>query len=438
MNPWLDRLERGYAILVLCYFSGCLSGLIDGAVFLPQESTPEINPIQTPAVSALQNFLFLTLFGLICLRWKRFLPILSTRKMIWVIVFLAIGSGFWSELPEQSFRRGALLLCTTLTAIYFATRFSLRQQLHLLAQTFGILAVANFLFVLAFPSQGIDSVSHAGAWMGITLHKNGLAGLMVLSSVIFFSLVSDKRERNAMAIAGLGLSVALVVLSTSRTGLSVMILLMALSYSFRLLSWQSTFALPAFLAAFLTFATTIVVVVDNYERILTSMGRDATLTGRTTIWQVAWERWIERPWFGYGYQAFWIPGQGNSLEVLYRMSWQPAHGHNGFLDLLVELGAVAFVAFALSLLMAFKRAVTWYKLSPNAMGTVPLILFCYLILYNLTESALLFTPNGLNWFLYVLMTTSVLVQPFPRSHSASLSLSDRTPHPSKTRLSITD
>lgn len=411
----LDRFERGYAILVLIYFSGCLSNIMNGSIFLPQESTPEINVIASPVVSAFQNLLFLILFGLIALRFKQFLPVLMTRKMIWVIVGIAVGSVLWSEVPDQTFRRGNLLLFSTLLALYFAMRFPLRQQLHMLAQSFGILAVSNFLFTLAFPRQGINSVNHAGAWMGITLHKNGLAGLMVLSAVVFFSIVTDKRERTPAAIGGLALSVLLVILSTSRTGLSVMILLMALIYIFKLLQWKSTFALPAFLSAFLTIGATIVLVVDNYEKILTSMGRDATLTGRTTIWEVALERWAERPWFGYGYQSFWIPDQGNSLEVLYRMSWQPAHGHNGFLDLLVELGAVGFLAFAISLFVAFKRAIAWYKLNPNAVGAIPLASFCYVIMYNLTESSLLFTPNGINWFLYVLMSTAILVQPFPVS-----------------------
>ncbi|BAU14188.1 O-antigen polymerase [Leptolyngbya sp. NIES-3755] len=409
----LDRFERGYAILVMLYFSGCLTNIMNGSILLPQESTPEINVIASPIVSAFQNLLFLILFGLIALRIKYFLPVVAKRKMLWVVVGIAIASVVWSEVPDLTFRRGNLLLFSTLLSLYFAMRFPLRQQLHMLAQTFGILAVSNFLFTLAFPSQGINRMAHAGAWMGITLHKNGLAGLMVLSAVIFFSIVIDKRERTLATFGGLAISVLLVILSTSRTGLSVMILLMVLTYAFQLLRSKSTFALPAFLAGFLTIGATIVLVVDNYERILTSMGRDATLTGRTTIWEVALERWTERPWFGYGYQSFWIPDQGNSLEVLYRMSWQPAHGHNGFLDLLVELGAVGFVAFAISLLIAFKRAIAWYKLNPNAIGTLPLISFCYVIMYNLTESSLLFTPNGINWFLYVLMSTSILIQAFP-------------------------
>ncbi len=419
MNPWLERFEKGYAILVLFYFTGCLTNIMNGAIFLPQESTPEINVIVNPTVSAFQNVLFLVLFGLFSLRWKQFFPVLSTRKMLWVVVLLAIVSVLWSGVPEQTFRRGNLLLFTTLMACYFAMRFTLRQQIHLLAWTLGILGIVNVLFVLAFPSQGIDSMNHAGAWMGITLHKNGLAGLMVLSAVIFFSLVLDNRERNSATIAGLVLSVALVHLSTSRTGLSVMILLMGLTYAFKILRWRSTFALPAFLATFLTVGATIVVLVDNYEAVLTSMGRDATLTGRTTIWQVALEKLAERPWFGYGYQSFWIPDQGNSLEVFYRMTWQPAHGHNGFIDLLVELGVIGFTAFALSLLMSFKRATTWYQANPGAVGTIPLVSFCYVIMYNLTESALLFNPNGINWFLYVLMSTSVLIQPLVRASESS-------------------
>ena len=50
---------------------------------------------------------------------------------------------------------------------------------------------------------------------------------------------------------------------------------------------------------------------------LTALGRSATLTGRTRIWQMSLDNIAQRPWLGYGFGAFWRPG-----EVEARTMWQ--------------------------------------------------------------------------------------------------------------------
>ena len=46
-------------------------------------------------------------------------------------------------------------------------------------------------------------------------------------------------------------------------------------------------------------------VLTNLDSILLLFGRDASLTGRTTIWKVLLISVTKRPWLGFGYQAFW-------------------------------------------------------------------------------------------------------------------------------------
>ena len=49
-----------------------------------------------------------------------------------------------------------------------------------------------------------------------------------------------------------------------------------------------------------------------YERVdvVPLLGKDATLTGRTKIWDAIWRQIQERPWTGYGYSAVWDDKSG--------------------------------------------------------------------------------------------------------------------------------
>ncbi len=54
----------------------------------------------------------------------------------------------------------------------------------------------------------------------------------------------------------------------------------------------------------------------------------------------------QRPWFGYGYDAFWRGMQGPSFQIAAAVHFVVAHAHNGFLEIALELGAAA--SFSLS------------------------------------------------------------------------------------------
>ena len=417
----LDKAERLFFIFIIVYYAGTFFSLITGKQFIPDEILVDDADETNAVLSLLQWGMYAIVLTLGALRWTHFLKVLSSRKCLWVIIAFALLSVNWSLVPDLTARRSIVLLMTTLIGFYFAMRFSVREMMILMGWGFGIAAVINFGFAIAFPQYGTSPILHSGAWRGVLPQKNALARLMILSAITLMLLAVEHRQHRKWWLGGLVLSVALVFLSTSKTALLILVVLPILIYILRGARWRYTIALPAFLALFLIGSMLLVGFVGNQEAIFTALGRDITLTGRTQIWQIAQEKILQHFWLGYGYKSFWLADQGDSVDTFYVMSWQAPNGHNGYLDLMLDLGMIGFGAFALSFGMSFVRSITWLRLNPGSEGLFPLAFLSFLLLYNVTESSLIIEPTSMTWLLYVLITTSMLIHPVPLSKpSASL------------------
>lgn len=72
--------------------------------------------------------------------------------------------------------------------------------------------------------------------------------------------------------------------------------------------------------------------------ILKALGKDPTLTGRTDIWEALFRKVDERPWTGYGYNAFWGRDSEPAAWIRHQTGWSVPSAHNGWIDLLIQLG----------------------------------------------------------------------------------------------------
>jgi exopolysaccharide production protein ExoQ len=91
--------------------------------------------------------------------------------------------------------------------------------------------------------------------------------------------------------------------------------------------------------ALVTFA------VVSPESLMALSGRDTSLTGRGPLWHEVMHVIAQRPLLGHGYAGFW---NGDSKEVQFlwlQAGWEAPDSHDGYLDVLVELGIVGLVAY---------------------------------------------------------------------------------------------
>ncbi|HEY7767260.1 O-antigen ligase [Longimicrobium sp.] len=354
--------------------------------------------------------------GMVAVRWRASLQAVSRRATLLVLMALALASTEWSAAPGLTLRRAIAFVGTTALGVFLAARFTPRELLRVVASAFGVMAVLSLLFAVGLSQYGVDHGIHPGAWQGVFTHKNVLGKAMVIGSVTFLLLRADlSRERRWIGTAGLGLCVFLVLMSTSKTALSIMLVLFASAALFRMLRLRMDLAVIVFVSAVVVGGSVVAVVASNWESLLLAMGKDPSLTGRIPMWEVLARTIQERPWFGYGYNAFWLGEKGPSAAPLKEIGWLTPSAHNGYLEVALQLGLVGLLVFLAGYLAAFRQAVAGVRRTLTADALWPLLILTFTLLYNFSESVLL-EKNNTSWALYVAAVCSPLLArpPAPR------------------------
>ncbi len=425
----LEKMEKGFTVLVLLLSTGAFLTLQG----VQPESAGFIEPAQEG--NSISRFIWLGVYvvtlSLVAVRWKRFVYadlrsrrlLLLMALLLLLLVGLAFASILWSAAPEVTLRRSIALVGTTVIGIYFAMRYSVGEQLRLLAWALGIAALLSLLFALVLPSYGISSGEHEGAWKGIFDHKNTFGRIMALSALVFLLLGVRGSGYHRVAWASFfGLSVGLLLLSDSKTAQIIFLALLVLVPLCNVLRWRLTWAVSLPIALVLVGGGLAALLLYNAEVVLGFVGRDATLTGRTQLWAAVLEMIRESPWLGYGYGAFWQGWEGKSAYVWYAAHKAP-HAHNGFLDLWLDLGLLGILVFVLGFLMSSLRAMVWVRSTRTAEGFYPLIILAFIFLSNFSQSAIL-GRNSLYWILYVAVAFSIFV---PHGRRVKTGRSDSIP-----------
>lgn len=412
----LSRLAEKVFVVLTLFFS--TSALIP--ILIETEDTVDVS--QDPYTPILFMGVYALTLLLIIKRWKSFVHVAQKDIWIWLLTGIALASMLWTVAPDLTLRRGVLLLGTTGFGVYLATRYTMKEQLELLAWMFGLIILLSFVFAIALPSYGLmtfqEEGAHAGAWRGVIAHKNHLGRLMNVSTIVFLLLSVDKgsyqhkfqQKYKWILWVGFVLSAILIILSTSKTAFVVFLSLTTIFQLYKALRGNYNQVIPSVLTVILLVGSIVILLLDNLPVIATALGRDLTLTGRTDIWGVMFELIWERPLLGYGFNAVWQSWDNQVTAYLWRtLEWQCPYGHNGFMDLLAELGIVGLILFCISYVTACIKGVMWLRATKVVEGLWPLMYLTFLFLSNVTESTLVAT-NSIFWILYISITFSMAVE----------------------------
>ena len=412
--PLLDRLERMFAVLAIMYQSGSVYAVFSWNFSSADPMMTRNDVMETTSIGGgiARYFVFICFYCLLFIRWRSVWAVLKQRKALWLFMGWLILSCQWSINPLSQ-RLASEIVGITLMGLYFASRFTLREFMKLAFIGFGITIVMNFLFCLAFPQFGIQVGLQQGSWRGMAVQKNSLARIVVFGSIPLLCFVySNVRENAKLYWWGLVLSSVLILLSNSKTGLLIFLIVNALIPVFQKMRSRNYLALPLFICIVLAGIMASLLLLGNYEDILIGLGRDPSLSGRTEIWEAMIEKIMERPFTGYGYNGFWLAREGESLDIWYRAKDLPPHGHNGYLNLSLDLGLVGLGLFLASYFKAIARSFRWLRETPGPEGLMPIICMVELFLYNITEESLVSDANfNVYWMFYVYITTAILIQP---------------------------
>jgi exopolysaccharide production protein ExoQ len=332
-------------------------------------------------------------------------------KDIWLysLVVLTAVSITWSFEPSTTLKNSFTLINSSLFGLYFASRYTLKQQLNLLAFNFGIIIVLSFIFAIALPKYGIQNDIGSPKWRGVFVHKNGLGSRMVVSGIVFFILGYQARRLRWLFWGGLSLSILLLMLSASTSSLLNFLILILAFFAFLIWRWPYQVMIPTLVMMATISQSLYFWLSNNADVVFSSIGKDSTLTGRTEIWPLVFDMIWKHPWLGYGYGGFWQGWNGESAYIWRIVGWPVSHPHNGYLAIWLDLGLLGLGLFFLGFWRSYLQGFTWLRSSKTAFDVWPLIHMTYIALASSTESALL-ESNSLNWILYVAVSLSVRIK----------------------------
>jgi exopolysaccharide production protein ExoQ len=312
--------------------------------------------------SVLSRTLWLGLLGfglLVIARRARLAWLLARRLNPFLVLFaaLVLASAAWSIDPALTLRRFVRVLTIVVDCVAFVLVSWHRQRYqNVLRPLLTAVLLGSLGFGLLYPTLAIhqeSSVELLNAWRGLANHKNSLGALACITLILWFHGWLTREVRLASALAGGMLAVTCLVLSRSATsaaaGAAVVLLLVVL------LRWPPRLgaAIPPVVTGALAllgvFSLAILHVIPGLSVLLSPIsaltGKDVTFTGRTGIWAIVLDHVRLHPWVGTGYGAYWSgPGPGSpSNEFLRVASFYPGSAHNGYLEILNDLGWVGLI-----------------------------------------------------------------------------------------------
>jgi exopolysaccharide production protein ExoQ len=344
---------------------------------------------------------------LICSRIKSVISLFSRgsgREFV-VLAGLALVSCLWSQLPGISLVASIYFAINILFGFYLCQRFNHRQILRLLLTIGWICLVSSILLALLFPRYGVAQAPPG--WRGIYEQKNTCAAMTIfLLAAGFFAPVGGLLSRLSR-IAYILLSVLLIVMSKSMTGCLLLAFLLAYVFVMRVVQRfpkkeSVVLVLLLIVGGVLPLA---IAGISYFKEIAYLVGKDLTLTGRTTIWRAVVIAAMKRPLLGYGYRAFWTGLQGESGVVLMSNGWSFSQAHNGFLEVWLGIGALGLGVVLYSLVKAFRNALPCILARNSYLNWCVCILL--LIAIHAMDEYTLAAPNNLAWILYIVASVGL-------------------------------
>jgi exopolysaccharide production protein ExoQ len=281
---------------------------------------------------------------------------------------LAFLSTLWSQFPLATLLHATFLSANIAFAFYLLDRFSTNELLQLLLMAGALAVIGSVVLIVLLPQYGLQERSSvtSGAWQGIFPQKN-ICGLIMTNLLLPAFFVQIRSRTWKIARAGYVASVLLLVIMCRSAGAwitcaSCLLFVAAIKVLNRMP--RKDIATIVFIAAGVA-ALVAVMVERNFAALTYAIGKDPTLTGRTTIWASVISSIRKAPLLGYGYTAFWGFLEGESANTVLVFHGPLAYAENGILELWLELGAVGVGLYLLLFVRALKDAVYCFLGKPT-------------------------------------------------------------------------
>jgi exopolysaccharide production protein ExoQ len=388
--------------------------------------------------------------GLIVILWRQTLARLALRELnVFFIIFVALVplSALWSIEQGATIARFVTMLSILSVSFAFTlTGWHGRRFQNVVRPLVTVLLAGSLVFGILRPDLAImTGEGVAGAWAGLFGQKN-LLGQYASFGVIFWVHAWVARETKGWK-ALLGVALAATCLLLSRSSTSLLATIFVLMFIWLLLGTPANLRryMPYLVAIFatliLTYALAVLRIIPGLEVLLEPIamitGKDTTFSARSQIWAILKEHIQLSPMLGSGYGAYWIGPvpQSPSFVFIYRMYFYPTEAHNGYLEIVNDLGFIGLLILLGYLIVFVRQSLALMRID-RTQGALFLCLFFQQAVNNLSESCWLAINSP---YMFIVMTTatfalsrSLLDAKFKRHFSDPTNKSARTKgHPRK-------
>lgn len=388
-DPAPPLWERAAAMFVVVM----LTGAFVGPVFAPtQAETPILRLIWLPV--------YAVIIGLVAMRADKVIRAWPALLMVLGLVLHAYASKYWSIDAETTSRRVLAMGMASVFAVYLGVVFRGVHLPRLLMWMGLILGIGSLVFVFAFPAIGVHHGDNDGLWRGLWYEKNQMGGIMVAGAAASAAcLASEQTRHRLMPFIALMVTTLLVLATQSKTSLLCLLLAVGLIAGlWAMRRGGAAFSVVAIWVGVVLIATGTYVFITEPAVVLKALGKDPSLTGRTDIWVSLMHKVSVHPWTGYGYQAFWGRESVPAMYVREETGWPVPSAHNGWIDLLVQLGWPGAITVGIVVAIGFVGSVFRVMTDGPKEGWWALGYFLAFLLLSLSESVLLSHAN-LPWVL---------------------------------------
>ena len=322
------------------------------------------------------------------------------KENLWLILLISymLVSSLWSVDIALSTKRWVRELIAVVMALLIVSERDPREAMHsLLRRTVYILIPFSVILIKYYPWLGVSYSRKGGlTWVGVTLQKNGLGRLCLISAFFLIWTFVRRWQKRDVAVRYQTLA-ELIVLSmivwmfrgpsewaASATATASLAIGVAIYLG---LLWMRKHQIKLSPSAWVIIIGCIIgigivtpfVGGSTVTGFTSMLGRDNSLTGRTEIWAGLLPFVEKRPILGSGYGVLWTP------EVV-EASTGAGEAHSGYLEVILQLGLVGLFLTVMFLASSARKAATLLAWDYD-WGSLTLCFLIMAAVHNISESS---------------------------------------------------
>lgn len=328
------------------------------------------------------------------------------NHVIWLYLFFAAISLFWSDYPYVSLKRLVKAVGVVIMALVILTDTLPYIALGIIVKRISfILLPLSLLFIKYYPQFGrsYHFITGKPFYTGVGGTKNNLGVLCLMAGFFFsWSLIfggrddsdSCRRQHYTTYLIMIPMIIWLLYLANSATSLSSLLFALCLLVFARY---------PVFVREprkIIVYGATILVLLGIIEytfgfkeTLIVMLGREPDLTNRIPMWEHLLSL-VVNPLVGSGYESFWL---GERLIIIQQRWGKLIQAHNGYLEMYLNMGIIG-VLFIISWIVSGLMSVTRHLNIDYPVSILRLCLIAVVALYNYTEAV--FYGVSTMWMLF--------------------------------------